>query len=331
MASWVCLLDDLDVGALDRVGEAAVVDLAEVVVERQLGDRLQLRVLRLQPLGPQHGLGEVVELQPDRSTGGSRRRPTAAAPVPMNSWGMHSSLVESQIARLFGVPSIVVERGVRVASRAPRRRSSWSGPACSRRPSTSRMILRPSMPPLVVDVARSSSSSRRRCSPKPASGPDVGRLMNSWMSVSVMPCFGSQSAGQSLAGSISKPPAPLYTPSIRPYSAPPAGVAAGGRCRRAGGRGGRPRRRRRAGRRRRRRRRGGRAGGRGGSGRGGRRRGRVGRLRVAPTGRRHDGDRGRDGEDAVPRALHVPPKTSVDIGWTGVAPPATGPHPSHRS
>src|SRR6185312_720548 len=51
--------------------------------------------------------------------------------------------------------------------------------------------------------------------PKPATGPDVGRLMNRLMSVSVMPCLGSQSSGQSF-GSTSKPPTPLYTPSIRP-------------------------------------------------------------------------------------------------------------------
>src|SRR3954452_9125050 len=51
--------------------------------------------------------------------------------------------------------------------------------------------------------------------PNPASGPDVGRLMNRLMSVSVMPCLGSQSAGQ-FFGSSSKPEVPLYTPSISP-------------------------------------------------------------------------------------------------------------------
>ena len=32
--------------------------------------------------------------------------PHCAAPVALNSCGMHSSLVSSQMARLFGVPSV---------------------------------------------------------------------------------------------------------------------------------------------------------------------------------------------------------------------------------
>ena len=47
------LVDDLDVGALRGVGEAVVVALPEVAVERDLGDLGQVRVLGLQPLGPQ--------------------------------------------------------------------------------------------------------------------------------------------------------------------------------------------------------------------------------------------------------------------------------------
>ena len=43
--------------------------------------------------------------------------------------------------------------------------------------------------------------------PNPASGPDLGRLEKNVISVSVMPCIGSQSSGQS-AGSSSKSPAP---------------------------------------------------------------------------------------------------------------------------
>ena len=44
-------------------------------------------------------------------------------------------------------------------------------------------------------------------SPNPASGPAFGMLVKNVMSVSVMPCFGSQSSGQS-AGSIMKSSAP---------------------------------------------------------------------------------------------------------------------------
>jgi len=44
--------------------------------------------------------------------------------------------------------------------------------------------------------------------PKPASGPDVGRLVNRWISLSVMPCLGSQSLGQ-FFGSIWNPVVPL--------------------------------------------------------------------------------------------------------------------------
>src|SRR4051794_1122856 len=66
--------------------------------------------------------------------------------------------------------------------------------------------------------------------PNPAKGPDVGMLLNRSISLSVMPCLGSQSSGQSF-GSISKPLVPLYTPSIRPRSddaaALPPVVAAG--------------------------------------------------------------------------------------------------------
>ena len=43
--------------------------------------------------------------------------------------------------------------------------------------------------------------------PDDCCGPDVGRLMYRSMSVSVMPCLGFQSAGQSF-GSIVNPPAP---------------------------------------------------------------------------------------------------------------------------
>src|SRR4051794_31472989 len=45
--------------------------------------------------------------------------------------------------------------------------------------------------------------------PKPASGPDRGRLSNSLISVLVIPWFGSQSAGHFDTSSV-KPPAPWY-------------------------------------------------------------------------------------------------------------------------
>src|SRR6478735_2433570 len=132
--------------------------------------------------------------------------PHWAAPVPLSNCGMHSSLVLSQIARLFGVPSVAYRAAYFFEPIA----SStfvfvWSGLYASSL--MSRLILRPSTPPLSLmywkyDLAPSAAS------PNPASGPEVGRLMNRLMSVSVMPCLGSQSAGQS-AGSSSNPDVPL--------------------------------------------------------------------------------------------------------------------------
>src|SRR6478609_4719335 len=55
--------------------------------------------------------------------------------------------------------------------------------------------------------------------PKPANGPALGKLMNSLISLSVIPCFGFQSSGH-WVGSMVKSFGPLYTPSMRPNLSP---------------------------------------------------------------------------------------------------------------
>src|SRR3954451_23588688 len=132
--------------------------------------------------------------------------PHCAAPVPLSSWGMHSSFVESHTARLFGVPRVTNSDAYFFE---PIASSTFVFVRSGLYPSSlvSRTILRPPMPPLslmYLKYALAPSASR----PNPASGPDVGRLVNRWISVSVMPCLGSQSAGQ-FVGSISKPDVPL--------------------------------------------------------------------------------------------------------------------------